>query len=289
MANSLVWNKHEYVARLRDRINQPTCWEDVMKVTYTNNRTVNNASLTAATEPAVDSGTRGTAYTYNDAITAADTLTIDTYRVIPVLVDEADLYQQDYVSQMGIADYQAQKFKEYVEAQTLAQHASWTNFGVSDLSGTDDDTTQITVSASNVDDIIRAVKRKLYAHNGVTFATERGIFIVWRPRDFELLESFVQANGFTEADIALKSGVPVQRAFRYMGVDHYLSTNHTANHVFAGIKKTGELGILRGTYGKVKFIEDPGLISGLGIVSRIDYGFNWPTYLAEFSIDVNVV
>jgi len=95
-------------------------------------------------------------------------------------------------------------------------------------------------------------------------------------------------NGFTEADISLKNGIPVQKAFRYMGVDHYLSNSHTSGHVFAGIKKCGEIGILRGTYGKVKFIEDPGKMSGLGIVSRVDYGFNWPAQLAEFFIDLNV-
>jgi hypothetical protein len=80
----------------------------------------------------------------------------------------------------------------------------------------------------------------------------------------------------------------VQKAFRYMGVDHYLSNSHTANHLLAGIKRSAEIGILRSTYGKVKFIEDPGNVSGLGIVSRVDYGFNFPAQLADFTLDVNV-
>jgi hypothetical protein len=86
----------------------------------------------------------------------------------------------------------------------------------------------------------------------------------------------------------LKNGIAVQKAFRYMGVDHYLSTSHTAGHVFAGIKKTMELGILRSTFGKVKYIEDPDQTSGLGIVSRVDWGFNLPTYNLEFIMDINV-
>ena len=98
---------------------------------------------------------------------------------------------------------------------------------------------------------------------------------------------FVQANGFSEADVALKNGIPV--GMKYMGVEHYLSTQHTANHLFAGIKGIGECGILRGTYGRVKFIEDPNLQSGLGIVSRVDYGWNFPTYTKEFVMDINVV
>jgi hypothetical protein len=73
-----------------------------------------------------------------------------------------------------------------------------------------------------------------------------------------------------------------------MGVYHYLSNSHTAGHLFACIRETAEIGILTGTYGKAKFIEDPGLVSGLGIVSRIDYGFNFPAQLAEFFMDVNV-
>lgn len=102
-------------------------------------------------------------------------------------------------------------------------------------------------------------------------------------------------NGFTEADISLKNGIPVQKAFRYMGVDHYLSNSHTSGYLFAGIKGCGEIGILRGTYGRCKFIEDPPASvttnapkSGLGIVSRIDYGFNWPAQLLQFFMAIRV-
>lgn len=288
-----MWNKHDYVQRMRARVNKPTTWMDVLNVKFSNNRTVVNAYM--STEPPTVAGTRGTAYNYADFTLLADTLTINTIQIIPMFVDEADRNQQNYVGQMELADFQGRKISEKMESLTLAEHASWTNFGITDLANSGaDDTTKITVSASNVDDIIRAIKRKLYENNGVEFATERGIFIVWRAADFELLEAFVQANGFTEADIGLKNGIPVAKAFRYMGVDHYLSNSHADNHVFAGIKKTGELGILRGTFGKVKFLEDPGLGgngpgSGLGIVTRIDFGFNWPAQLLEFFIDVNVV
>ena len=286
-ANTITYNKHDYIRRLRKRLATPTTWMDVLNVKYCNNRTIVNSY--ASDEGALASGTRGTAYTYDTFTLTADTLTISTYLVIPLFIDEADRYQQAYADQMAIADWQGKLVNEKLETNTLAQHASWKDFGATDLTNTgDDDITQITVSAANVDDIIRAIKRKLYANNGVDLAVEKGIFIVWRASDFELLEAFVQANGFTEADISLKNGIPVQKAFRYMGVDHYLSNSHTANHVFAGIKKTGELGILRGTYGKTKFIEDPAETSGLGIVTRVDYGFNWPAQLAEFFIDINV-
>ena len=280
--------------KMRARINAPTCWTDVLNVKYSDMRTIVNSYM--STEPDLAAGTRGTAYAYKDFVLTADTLTISSLQQIAMFIDEADRYQQSYVNQMEIADYQGKKTTEKLESLSLAQHGSWKDFGSADLANTGaDDVTQITVSASNIDDLIRAIKRKLYVNNGVDFAVEKGIFIIWRAADFELLEAFVQANGFTEADIALKNGIPVQKAFRYMNVDHYLSNSHTANHLFAGIKRMGELGILRGTYGKVKFIEDPPIsvttnapASGLGIPSRVDYGFNWPTQLAQFFMDINV-
>ncbi len=272
---------------MRARIAKPTTWTDVLNVNYSNFRSLTNSYM--STEPDTQTGTRGTAYGFTDFTLTAEVLTIDQYAIIPMLVDEADRNQQDYVGQMRIAEYQGDKISEKMESLTLAQHGSWTNFGVTDLSNSgDDDDNTITVSAANVDDIIRAIKRKLYANDGVELAVKHGIFIVWRAQDFELLEAFVQANGFTEADISLKNGIPVEKAFRYMGVDHYLSNSHTANHVFAGIKRMGDLGILRGTFGKAKFIEDPGLVSGLGIVSRLDHGFDWPAQRSEFFVDVNV-
>lgn len=287
MANTVTWNKHDYVARMRNRINRPTCWKDILDVTYSNNRTIVNSSLT--TEPSVVAGTRGTAYNYEDFTLTADTLTINGFKIIPMFIDEADRHQQTYMNQMQIADFQGKKISEKIESLMLGSFASWKDFGAGDLANSSaDDTAQITVSATNIDDMIRAIKRKLYANNGVDMAVENGIFIVWRASDFELLEGFVQANGFTEADLALKNGIPVQKGFYYGGVTHYLSNDHTANHVFAGIKRQGKLGILSGTFGAVKFIEDPAKTSGLGIVSRVDYGFNWPTYLGQFFMDVNV-
>jgi hypothetical protein len=284
-----VWDKYDYVQKMRARINAPTTWKDILNVKISDSYSIISGYHTKATEPAGASLTRGTAYTYEDITTAADTLTISSSWKVAMLVDEADRYQQNYMTQMSIADYQGKKLDEKIESLTLAAAISGTNFGVTDLAaGAADDSTAITVSAANIDDIIRAVKRKIYKNNGVEFAVEKGIFFVWRPEDFELLEAFVQANGFTEADIALKNGIPVQKAFRYMGADHYLSTSHTASHVFAGIKGMMEIDLLRGTYGAVKFIEDPGLVSGLGIVSRIDYGFNLPAYNVQFIIDINV-
>ena len=285
--NTVTYNRHDYVQKLRNRINAPSSWKDILNVKVRDTRTIVEGYL--SDEGALQTGTRGTAYGYDTFTIAQDTLTISTKKIIPLFVDEADRAQQTYADKMKIAEVQGKLVDEYLETQTLAQHASFTDFGLTDLSNTgDDDTSQITVSATNIDDLIRAMKRKLNANDGVDFMAEKGVFTVWRPEDWEILEAFAQANGYTIADLALKNGIPGEKAFYYMGMYHYLSNSHTANHLMAGVRKQFELGILRHTYGKTKFIEDPGLTSGLGIVTRIDHGFNMSAYLKEFAIDVNV-
>ena len=287
MANTVTFNRYDYMQKLRIRIAKLTCWQDVLNVKYSNARAIGNSYM--STEPDLVDGTRGTAYTHQDFALTADTLTINQMKTLDLFIDEADRFQQTYVNQMSLADYQGKKISEKIESLMLEQHDSWTDFGAADLDNTGaDDATPITVSSTNIDNLIRAIKRKIHTNNGIDFAVERGYFTVLRPSDFELLEAFVMANGFREADIALKNGIPVQKAFRYMGVDHYLSTQLPASHLYAGIKKSAELGILRGTFGKVKFIENPGLKSGLGIEGRFDYGFNFPAQLAQFSMDINV-
>jgi len=275
-------------------LNKPTNWKDILDVKISDVRTIVNSVI--STEPGVQpSQTRGSQYSYQDVGLTSDTLTIDQYESLPILVDEADRHQQAYWGDAKVAAYQGKKIDERIQSLMLAQHASWVDFGDGDLNNTStDDTTQITVSASNVDDLVRAIKRKIRTNNGSELAREMGYFCIWRPEDLELLEAFVQASGFSTADVALKSGVP--DAFTYMGMNHYLSTDHTANHLFAGVRKAGkDLGLLRGTWGKVKFVEEPDRTSGLGIVSRIDYGFNFPSAstpatqrLQELGMDVNV-
>jgi len=293
MANTVVYNKYDYVAKLRDRLNKPSTWRDVMEVVYTNNYSKIDGYISS--ESSVVAGTRGTAYRYNDFTITAETLTIGSTKMVATFIDEIDLAQQSYVSQMTMADYHGKQLDEAVETLVLAQHASWVNFGTGDLTDpTADSDTAITVSSSNIDDILRAIKTKIYYNNGVDLAVERGIFAVLRAVDFQALEAFAQANGYNIADNALKNGIPVQKGFHYFGIDVYLSNSHASGgHIFAGIKRCGQLGIAPATWGQAKFIQDPviaaaGPASGLGIVSRVDYGFDWPAQWAEFVMDVRV-
>ena len=269
-----------------------------MNVAYTNARTWVSGALTV--EGSVAAGTRGTGFGYSTFTIAQTTATISNYRIISMLIDEADRMQQGYWGSPAIAAHQGRKLDEYLEAQMLAQHTSWVDFGQGDLDNTAaDSAVLIGLTASNIARLIRAINRKLRTNNGSDVMREFGVFIIHRPEDLELLEEYAMATGFNTADEAIRSGLP-SGGFNYMGVTHLLSTQHTANHLFAGVKKIGkDLGILRGTFGRVKFKEDPadgdGDISGLGIRSRVDYGWAFPSDATpatqrqqEMCIDVNV-
>ena len=86
--------------------------------------------------------------------------------------------------------------------------------------------------------------------------------------------------------MALKNGT--LPGVRYMGVNHYVSTLHAANHIFAGVMKVQSLGILRSTYGEVIITQDPNLQSGIGSIVRVDYGFAFWNNFDPITFDVNV-
>jgi len=126
------------------------------------------------------------------------------------------------------------------------------------------------------------------------------VFFSWTPSEFAMLEEFSQANGYNLADLALKNGIPEEKAFKLFGCYHYMTTKQTAQHRFAGVRKLGTIGILRSTYGVPYFNQDPpgplntatalNALSGLGIVTRVDYGFEFcgsTSYYKEFFIDIN--
>ena len=98
-------------------------------------------------------------------------------------------------------------------------------------------------------------------------------------------------NGFVTADQALKEGTV--EGLRYLGVDHYWSNDHTANHLFAGVKRVEKTGILRSTYGRSHVIEFPAgstnnNLSGVAWYSRVDVGVLTPRGHSTTVFDVNV-
>jgi hypothetical protein len=257
----------------------------------TDTRVISSSYISVANMPATTGVTRGTGLAMSAMVEVAETLTISDDRDLGIYVDLADLAQSPWTKPAELFDRIGALLNEYIETQVLAQHATWTNVGDSAGTIASGVTTQITVSASNIDDIIRGVKRITRVANGQFLMNKNGIGFVWRATDFEFLEAFVQANGFTTADTALKEGTV--EGLRYLGCDHYWSNDNAANHVFAGVKNVQRLGILRGTYGKAHTIEFPAadsgtFFSGTAFYSRIDIGHLTPTGLAGIVFDINV-
>lgn len=261
--------KEAFETKLQERLDAPMVWKEVCKVDYRNDRVLHNPYLTDST---VGTGTRGTAYTSTAVATVDDTLTINTYKYSAQHIDDADLAQKTFSDFMEIADNMGTMLNEAMETAMLAEHAQWTNLDNSNIGG---GAGNITVSVSNVDDIIRAMKTAIRTAGGGDLMARNGAFILWREADFEKVEALASSQGYNTADDALKNGI--KQGFVYGGVEHYSSSKHAAGHVFGGVKKAFHAGVVKATYGKMKEIVNPvvggGQISGLGLESRIDYAF----------------
>ena len=286
MSNTIVYQE-EWAIKLQERLSEDLKWKEICRVKYTDTKVLHNPYLTDAT---VQTGTRGTPYVHQDIVQTDESVTIDTFKILPQLIDRADLAQSDFVTQMELADSQGVLLNEAIETGMMAEHAQWTNFGDTGSGVLGLASTAITVTASNIDDIIRGVKTQIRKANGESLMRRFGAFIVWRPEDFELLEAYVQANGYVVADAGLKEGIP--QGFTYMGVKHYSSNKYAAGHLFGGVMNLFTLGICKSTYGQIVIDEEPattnGAVSGTGIVSRVDYKFKAWAKIAPVLFDINV-
>jgi len=277
------------------RLNKPTNWKEVARVIYTDTYVTNAPYLTSASEPALQSGTRGTAYTITDHVISNDTLTISTFKPVATFIDRADLAQFKLYQAVEAGNLQGRIISEGVESAMLADHAAWTDFGDTGGGVLGLGSTPIAVSAVNIDEIIRGVRREIEKANGIDMMNDKGVFFVWRPQDKEALEQFMQANGFSVADAALKNGI--KGGYYALDSFHYVSNSHTANHVFAGVRGLYTIGLLKSTFGKIVVNQDPpakagdtaGPVSGISVVSRLDMGLLTPTKFKPVLFDLNVV
>lgn len=292
MVNTIIYQQ-DWEVKLQERLDADLNWKDVLDVTYTNTRVLNAPYIATSSEPVVQTGTRGTTYAFQDITEVSETITISSRAELPVFIDDADEAQSNYAKQMNIADLQGTLMNEKIESLFLAQHADWTNFGDTGGGALGLASTQITVNANNIDDIIRGVKREVIKANGLSLAMRNGICFLWRATDWELLELLMQTNGFATADMALRDGIVPK--VNYMGAQHYVMANNllTANHVFAAVKKTYALGILKATAGKMTQVIHPagasgGNLAGMGLYTAYDYAFKAWTKLLPVMFDVNV-
>ena len=266
-----LFTRTEFETKLQERLDAPMAWKEICKVEYTNAGTLNNPYLTDAT---VGTGTRYTGYTSTASVTTSESVAITTYIYSAQHIDDADIAQKTFSDIMEIADNMGTMLNEQVETRMLLEHAQWTNFDNASIGGS---AGNITVSVSNIKNIIAAMKTAIRTAGGAELADRNGMFIQWREADFEKVELLASSEGFTTADDALKNGI--RKGFKYLGVEHYSTSKNVSGHVFGGVKRAFHVGIVKNTYGKMKEIVNPYVstgtaqVSGIGFESRIDLAF----------------
>lgn len=289
-------------SKLAQRLDKPQNWKDILDVVYTDAQTYNFPLIAVADEPPVTADfhtSAGSRMTLSKVVPfialtqTNETLSIVNTDINSVYMDYADQAQSNYSKMADMGTLLGKKMGERTEALTLAQHASWTNFGDTGGGVLGLASTQVTVTSGNIDDVIRGVIEQIYTANGFDIYMSNGGFAVWRPADWTFLTLYMQANGFAFADEALRDGGRGRIGKETLGLFHYVSTGHTALHVFAGVRKAQKFGILSTTYGKTFRAEMPasstaGSLSGSQIHTRLDYGFLLPTNLKPVVFDVNV-
>ena len=221
---------------------------------------------------------------------STETLQILTTNYDAVFVDYASQAQSNYAKVADLGVLLGKKLQERVESIIGANHSNWTDFGDTGAGVLGLASTQISVSATNVDDVVRGVIEQIYTANGFDLYRENGGFIQWTPAQWTYMVQFMQANGFNLADASLKNGGTV--GIDYLGLFHYVTTLGTANHTFAGVRKVQKLGLLKETWGKIYKTETPasstaGFLSGTAIHGRLDYGLKVQTNVKPVVFDVN--
>ena len=287
--------------KLARRLDKPQNWKDVCDVVYTDSQTYNFPLISTSNEPAVATLTNTAAgrSTLSNVIPFVsvtqtnETLSIVTAEIDSVYVDYADQAQSNYAKMADMGTLLGKKINERAEAISLGNHTNWTDFGDTGAGVLGLTATQITVTANNIDDICRGIIEQIQTANGYDLYLENGGFMEWRPADWTFLVTYMQANGFQFADEALRDGGKGRMGKESLGLFHYVSTSHTANHLFGGVRKVQKFGILTQTYGKVYKAEMPasstaGSLSGTQIHTRLDYGLLIPTNLKPTCFDVNV-
>ncbi len=295
--------QQDWETRLATRLNKPQIWKDVCDVRYSNTQTLVLPYISTGGEPAVSTDNFTTAAHRSDntkvipmstVTQSSETLQILKNDMSAVYIDFADEAQSNYASQMQLADLLSLKMTERMETLILANSAAWTDFGDTGSGVLGLASTAITVTSTNVDDIIRGIIEQIYTANGVSLYNERGGFVGWRPSDWTQVVTFMQANGFTFADEALRDGGKGRMGKESMGLHHYMTNSNATGHLMAGVRGIQVVGLLNRTYGKLFKIDHPastaadGNMSGTGIYYRTDYGLIVQTNVKPVIFDVNV-
>lgn len=302
MATLSTWKwQEDWDTKLATRLDAPQNWKDVNDVKYMQSQTLILPYISTGGEPVVSESHFAAAVSRSvdtnviplrTVTMSTESLTIVTTDFDSVYIDFADEAQSRYANQMSMADLLSKKLGERIESITLANHTNWTNMGDDGTGAPGLSSTNFTVSDTNIDNLIRGIIEQIQTANGFDLYNERGGFVVWRPADWTKLVTFMQANGYSFADEALRDGGKGRMGKETMGLYHYVSTKHTSGHLMAGVRGVQLLGVQSSTFGKTYEVVHPtgttGNLSGSMIYWRLDYGLKVQTNLLPVIYDINV-
>lgn len=286
----LIWQE-AWENKLAQRLNKSQNWKEVCDIRYTDTKVLNLPFISTTNEPAVSTTFFTAAADRTDvskvipfigATMSNETLNIISTTLDSVYMDFADQAQSQYANWAQFGDLLGKKLNERMESVVLGNGTNWTSFGDTGGGVLGLSTTAITISTTNIDDVVRGVIEQVITANGFQLYKENGGFIVWRPKDWTMMVAFMQANGFYQADLSLKNGggdvAGVEMVgIPYMGLYHYVSSLASTTSLMAGVRKVQVAGILKSTYGRTYSADMPasstaGSLSGTQIHSRVDYG-----------------
>lgn len=201
MASAYIYQQ-AWENRLAQRLDKPQNWKDVCDVVYTDTQIHNFPLISTGNEPAVATLTNTAAgrSTLSNVIPFVDTtetnqtLTISIAEIDSAYVDYADQAQSNYAKMASLGDLLGKKMMERIETIVLANHAAWTNIGDAGGGAVGLASTDLTVSATNIDDIVRGIIEQIQTANGFDLYQQNGGFATWMPAHWTKLTTFMQAR-----------------------------------------------------------------------------------------------
>ena len=228
--------------------------------------------------------TPGNSYSIQDFTATDDTITVNTYKVVPFYVDDVYALQshQDYAS--AVADDAAYQLRDAIDSDALGEVTAGIRFGDTSgsagtyVTGTTANTTAIASSSANIDDVFVAARQALREGNVV----EDGDWIaIMRPEVAADIELMAMNAGFNVADSTLRNGY----AGDFLGFHIYVSNNMPSGHMYVGKRGAIKLVVQKEPNMVIKDVPDK---LGKNFAPSIIYGQKVFTRDAKRFLDVQI-
>lgn len=180
------------------------------------------------TEHSAVSYTPGTDVTLQGASSTDDYITINTFRDVPMYLDEAEETQAYYDTMAEITDSASYQLRDAIDSAVFGQVDNGTEFDDGDMGGTSG--SAIVLASTNIITLFSNARKALQVLN----VEEAGDFCaVLPPAALAYIAQSATSVGFNFADAALSNG----KVGNYMGFDLYMSNNLTTG-TFGGTADT---------------------------------------------------